>query len=144
MADLDPRAFLPLTAQAFHVLLALTDRQRQLLDQLEQLYGNTDRVTGVPTGYTDLDDLLLGLQPSNLVVLAARPAAGKTAFALGAAANVAMAARRPVLFFSMEMGTLELTMARLRAGSLDEQLASGADPASSSALAARAVAVPGR
>ena len=68
-----------------------------------------------PPGYLDLDDLLLGLQPSNLVVVAARPGAGKTAFALGAAANVAMAARRPVLFFSMEMGTLELTK-RMLAG----------------------------
>ena len=59
--------------------------------------------------------LLLGLQPSNLVVVAARPGAGKTAFALGAAANVAMTARRPVLFFSMEMGTLELTKRLLAA-----------------------------
>jgi len=53
--------------------------------------------------------MLLGLQPSNLLVVAARPGCGKTAFALGAAANVAMSARRPVMFFSMEMGTLELT-----------------------------------
>src|SRR5260370_25610433 len=70
---------------------------------------------GVPAGYTELDHLLLGLQPSNLVVVAARPGAGKTSLALGAAANVAMEARKPVLFFSMEMGTLELTK-RLLAG----------------------------
>ena len=96
-------------------MVIVSDALQHTLDQLEQLYGSTDRVTGVPTGYTDLDDLLLGLQRSTLVVLAARPAAGKTAFALGAAANVAMEARRPVIFFSMEMGTLELTKRLLAA-----------------------------
>ena len=96
-------------------MIVVSDALQHTLDQLEQLYGSTDRVTGVPTGYTDLDDLLLGLQRSTLVVLAARPAAGKTAFALGAAANVAMEARRPVIFFSMEMGTLELTKRLLAA-----------------------------
>jgi len=90
-------------------MIGVSDALQQTLDQLEQIYGQTERITGVPTGYTDLDDLLLGLQPSTLVVLAARPAAGKTAFALGAASNVAIEARRPVIFFSMEMGTLELT-----------------------------------
>jgi replicative DNA helicase len=88
---------------------------QQTLDQLERIYGQTERITGVPTGYSDLDDLLLGLQPSTLNVVAARPAAGKTAFALGAAANVAMVANRPVIFFSMEMGTLELTKRLLAA-----------------------------
>jgi replicative DNA helicase len=96
-------------------MIGVSDALQHTLDQLEQIYGQTERITGVPTGYADLDDLLLGLQPSTLNVLAARPAAGKTAFALGAAANVAMEARRPVIFFSMEMGTLELTK-RLLAG----------------------------
>lgn len=85
------------------------------LDQLEALYGSGGEITGVQTGYVDLDHMLLGLQPSNLIVVAARPGAGKSAFALGAAANVAMTARRPVMFFSMEMGVLELTK-RLLAG----------------------------
>ncbi len=96
-------------------MIGVSDALQHTLDQLEQIYGQTERITGVPTGYTDLDDLLLGLQPSTLVVLAARPAAGKTAFALGAAANVAIEARRPVIFFSMEMGTLELTKRLLAA-----------------------------
>jgi replicative DNA helicase len=93
----------------------INDALQRALDQLESIYGSDEHVTGVPTGYTDLDNLLLGLQPSSLVVVAARPGAGKSAFGLGAAANVAMAARRPVLFFSMERGTLELTK-RLLAG----------------------------
>jgi len=85
------------------------------VDQLETLYGESDTMTGVPTGYTELDDILLGLQPSNLVVTAARPGMGKTSFALGAAANVAMATGRPVIFFSMEMGSVELTKRMLAA-----------------------------
>jgi replicative DNA helicase len=96
-------------------MVRVSDALQTTLDQLEALYDSTGDITGVPTGYTDLDHLLLGLQPSNLVVVAARPGAGKTSLALGAAANVAMQARRPVLFFSMEMGTLELTK-RLLAG----------------------------
>ena len=96
-------------------MIKMADALQNTLDELEALYASTGEITGVPTGYSDLDRLLLGLQPSNLVVVAARPGAGKTSFALGAAANVAMTARRPVLFFSMEMGTLELTK-RLLAG----------------------------
>jgi len=85
------------------------DTLQETLDQLETLYGSDDTITGVPTGYTDLDQQLLGLQPANLITVAARPGCGKTSFALGAAANVALEAQRPVLFFSMEMSTLELT-----------------------------------
>ncbi len=96
-------------------MVKMSDALQDTLDELEALYASTGEITGVPTGYTDLDRLLLGLQPSNLVVVAARPGAGKTSLALGAAANVAMVSRKPVLFFSMEMGTLELTK-RLLAG----------------------------
>ncbi len=96
-------------------MVKVSDALQETLDQLEALYDSSGDITGVPTGYTDLDHLLLGLQPSNLIVVAARPGAGKTSLALGAAANVAMEARKPVLFFSMEMGTLELTK-RLLAG----------------------------
>jgi replicative DNA helicase len=90
-------------------MTGVSDALQDTLDQLEALYGSDGEITGVETGYVDLDSMLLGLQPSNLLVVAARPGAGKTSFAMGAAANVAMSARRPVMFFSMEMGTLELT-----------------------------------
>lgn len=79
------------------------------LDRLEELYEQGNAITGLPTGYVDFDELLSGLQPSNLVVVGARPSMGKTAFALGMAANAALEAQRPVLFFSLEMGHLELT-----------------------------------
>jgi replicative DNA helicase len=79
------------------------------LDRLEQLYERGDAITGIPSGYHDLDELLSGLQPNALVVVGARPSVGKTAFALGMASHAAIEARRPVLFFSLEMGQLELT-----------------------------------
>ena len=79
------------------------------LDRLEELYEQGNAITGLPTGYVDFDDLLSGLQPSNLVIVGARPSMGKTAFGLGMAASAALEAQRPVLFFSLEMGHLELT-----------------------------------
>jgi len=79
------------------------------LDRLEQLYDQGDAITGTPTGFVDLDKILAGLQPSNLVVIGARPAMGKTSFALNMAAHAASEARRPVLFFSLEMSHLELS-----------------------------------
>jgi replicative DNA helicase len=81
----------------------------QTMDQLAQLYDRDSHIVGVPTGYRDLDELLLGLHPSALVIVAARPGQGKTSFALGAALEVALVAHKPVLFFSLEMGHLELT-----------------------------------
>ncbi|MEX2659996.1 MAG: replicative DNA helicase, partial [Acidimicrobiales bacterium] len=79
------------------------------LNHLEELFERGDTITGLPTGYDDLDEVLSGLQPSNLVVVGARPAMGKSAFALGMAAHAALQARRPVLFFSLEMSHLDLT-----------------------------------
>jgi replicative DNA helicase len=81
----------------------------QTMDQLANLYAREGNLSGVPTGYTDLDTILLGLQPSSLVIVAARPGQGKTSFALGAAVHVALESNKPVLFSSLEMGHLELT-----------------------------------
>jgi replicative DNA helicase len=86
------------------------------LDRLEQLVDRGEEITGVPTGFTDLDRLTAGLQPSNLVVVGARPSMGKTAFALGAATHAAMAGI-PVLLFSLEMSHLELAQRVLSAES---------------------------
>jgi replicative DNA helicase len=81
------------------------------LDRIEQLHEKGDAITGTPTGYLDLDHLLSGLQPSSLVVVGARPAMGKTSFALGMIAHAALEAAnpKPVLFFSLEMSNLELS-----------------------------------
>ncbi len=93
-------------ADSMAALAPLLDRS---LEQLEMLYERGDAITGTPTGYTDLDTQLAGLQPGALVVVGARPAMGKTAFSLGIAAHAAVREQRPVLFFSLEMGHLELT-----------------------------------
>ena len=90
---------------------AIRDLLSASLDRLEHLYEQGDALTGTPTGYLDLDDLLSGLQPSALVVVGARPAMGKTSFALGLAANAALSSGspRPVLVFSLEMSQVEIT-----------------------------------
>jgi replicative DNA helicase len=94
---------------------ALSDALKATLDRLEMLYDRKESITGVPTGYNDLDELLSGLQPETLVVVGARPAMGKTAFALGMARNAAIEGNKAVLFCSLEMGTLELTQRLLAA-----------------------------
>ena len=71
------------------------------LDRIEMLYDRGEAITGLSTGYLDLDEKLAGLQPNALYVVGARPAMGKTAFALGMAANSAMKDRRPVLIFNL-------------------------------------------
>jgi replicative DNA helicase len=70
--------------------------------------GQHSGITGVPTGFTGLDSMLLGLQPGTLNIVGARPAMGKSAFAMAVAVHAARAANRPVLFFSLEMGKPEL------------------------------------
>ncbi len=79
------------------------------LDRLEHLYEQGQGITGTPTGFIDLDELLSGLQPNSLTIVGARPAMGKTSFALNIAAHAAVRENRPVLVFSLEMGHLELS-----------------------------------
>jgi replicative DNA helicase len=85
------------------------------LDRLEMLYERGDAITGLPTGYSGLDELMSGLQPSSLVVVGARPAMGKTSLMLGMAAHAALEVGRPVLLFSLEMSHLEITQRILSA-----------------------------
>jgi replicative DNA helicase len=93
--------------QATETVEPINDLLGRTLDELERLYERGESITGVATGYHDLDEKLSGLQPSNLVIVGARPSMGKTAFALGLAAHAAMQGT-PVLFFSLEMGHLEI------------------------------------
>jgi replicative DNA helicase len=79
------------------------------LDRLSALYSRGEAITGVPTGFVDLDERLSGLQKSALIIVGARPAMGKTAFALGIAAHATMKAQVPTLVFSLEMSHSELT-----------------------------------
>jgi replicative DNA helicase len=83
----------------------------QLIDRVTELHENgAEDVTGVRSGFYDLDRMTAGLQPGDLIVLAARPSMGKTAFALNIAENVAVQEGLPVVVFSMEMGASQLAL----------------------------------
>jgi len=77
-------------------------------DRLDELHRDKGKIRGIPTGYKDLDNILAGLQRSDLFILAARPSMGKTALVLNLAHNVALLAKEPVLFFSLEMSKEQL------------------------------------
>ncbi|MCD6310504.1 MAG: replicative DNA helicase, partial [Candidatus Eremiobacteraeota bacterium] len=78
------------------------------LDKLEDLYNRKAHVTGIPTGYYDLDKLTAGFQRSNMIVVAARPGVGKTSFCINIARHVAVEERLPVALFSLEMSKEEI------------------------------------
>src|SRR6201997_1502687 len=117
--------------QSFHAMPELT---RESIRLLERLYERKELVTGVPTGFLDLDRLTAGLQPSDLIVIAARPSMGKTALALNIAAHAATECdpRLGVAIFSLEMSKEQLVLrmlcaegrvdsSRARAGYLGER-----------------------
>ena len=78
------------------------------LDKITKLYENKAGLTGLPTGFRDLDRMTSGLQPSDLILVAARPSMGKTAFTLNIAQNVGVRQRKTVAFFSLEMSQEQL------------------------------------
>lgn len=84
----------------------------KVIERVDQLYSqdNQKDITGLPTGFIDLDKQTSGLQPGELIIIAARPSMGKTAFAVNIAENVALDTGLPVAIFSMEMGGEQLAM----------------------------------
>jgi replicative DNA helicase len=101
-------------------------------DRVDQLSGRDDETTGVPSGFIDLDRLLGGFQPSDLLIIAGRPGSGKTAFMLSAAKNAAQKYKKHVAIFSLEMSNEQLVQRlisqetgidsqRLRMGKLQEE-----------------------
>lgn len=109
----------------------LKDILNEAFERIERLFETKGGVTGIPTGYADLDRITAGLQPSDLIILAARPSMGKTTFALNIAEHAAIELKVPVIVFSLEMGKEQLAMKmlcseagvdnqRLRTGSLVE------------------------
>jgi replicative DNA helicase len=103
----------------------------QLLDRVVEMSENPNDITGVPTGFVDLDRMTSGMQAGDLIVLAARPSMGKTALAINIAENVALNEGLPVAVFSMEMGASQLAIrivgsigridqSRLRTGKLQD------------------------
>jgi replicative DNA helicase len=100
-------------------------------DRIDQLASRGEEIYGVPTGFTDLDRLLMGLQPSDFIIVAGRPGMGKTAFMLSAAKNAAQTHKKHVAVFSLEMSNEQLVQRlisqetgidsqRLRTGKLNE------------------------
>ena len=95
----------------------------QVVERIDELYhrDSESEVTGVPTGFADLDRMTSGLQPGDLVIVAGRPSMGKTAFSMNIGEHVAVEEGLPVAVFSMEMGAVQLAMRMLGSvGQLDQ------------------------
>ncbi|AUJ31102.1 MAG: replicative DNA helicase [Liquorilactobacillus nagelii] len=86
----------------------IRDVLNSAIEEVNRLYQKKEEITGLPTGYQDLDKMTAGLQPDNLIILAARPAVGKTAFALNIAQNVGTKTDKAVAIFSLEMSAESL------------------------------------
>ncbi|MEG1313177.1 MAG: replicative DNA helicase, partial [Bacilli bacterium] len=90
------------------------------VEQLERIAKNKGEITGLSTGFDDLDKITTGFHPHELIIIAARPAMGKTAFALNLATNMAMTTSKTVALFNMEMGAEQLAMRMISAcGEID-------------------------
>jgi len=108
--------------QTEHAIFQLSDRRlkggflnikeimNSTMETIESFHTATDGVTGIATGFTDLDDKTSGFQPSDLIIIAGRPSMGKTAFALNIARNAAVDHKVPVGIFSLEMASHQLAM----------------------------------
>jgi replicative DNA helicase len=103
----------------------------EAIDRIQQLAEHEGEITGIPTGFSDFDSKTAGLQDSDLIIVAGRPAMGKTTFAMNIAENAAIKSEKAVAVFSMEMSAVQLVMrlfsslggidqTRLRTGNLDE------------------------
>jgi len=96
----------------------------QVVERIDELFqrDNPNEVTGIPTGFHDLDQKTSGLQPGDLIIVAGRPSMGKTAFSINIGENVALNTGLPVAIFSMEMGGAQLAMRMIGSvGRLDQQ-----------------------
>ena len=101
--------------KGFRTIIDVIDSTQSILDERSQKIGD---VTGTSTGFTDFDQITTGLHEDNLIIIAARPAMGKTAFALNIAQNVAKNSDKPVAIFSLEMGAESLVERMLSAEGL--------------------------
>lgn len=95
--------------------VALNDSLEAAIAEIEAAQNSSGDLVGVPTGFTELDALTHGLHPGQLIIVAARPAMGKSTFALDLARHAAIKQRKPTLFFSLEMGRAEIAMRMLSA-----------------------------
>ncbi|MBA4709518.1 MULTISPECIES: replicative DNA helicase [Aquitalea] len=113
------------TAKSKQGFLEMPGLLKEVVERIDMLYSrdNPDEVTGIPTGFIDLDAKTSGLQPGDLVIVAGRPSMGKTAFSMNIAEHVAVEYKAPVAVFSMEMGGAQLVMRMLGSvGRLDQHV----------------------
>jgi replicative DNA helicase len=89
-------------------VVSLENILTESFDRLDELHKDKQKIRGIPTGFRDLDNMLAGLQRSDLFILAARPSMGKTALSLNLAHNIAVSSKEPVLIFSLEMSKEQL------------------------------------
>jgi len=102
--------------------ISVKDIAPQAFRQVERLFQRKELITGVPTGFKELDKMTAGLQPSDLIIVAARPSMGKTAFALNIAQHAALKEKTGVALFSLEMSKEQLTLRLLSSvGNVDSQ-----------------------
>jgi len=111
--------------------VSVQESLKEAMEKIEELNAFEGDITGIPTGYLDFDRLTAGLQPSDLIVVAGRPAMGKTTFAMNVAEHAAIKHGKSVAVFSMEMASLQLVMRmfssvgqidqnRIRTGTLED------------------------
>ena len=108
--EAEKKIFAIANRRAGRTIVSLKNILIEAFEQIEKLYESHGAVTGVPTGFSDLDRFTAGLQPSDLIILAARPSMGKTTFALNIAENAAVHLQIPVIVFSLEMSKEQLAM----------------------------------
>lgn len=112
-------------------MVRMKDLVKEAMGRIEELYDSKEAFTGLPTGFDDFDKMTSGLQPSDLIIVAARPSMGKSSLVLNIAEHVAIAGKKSVAFFSLEMSKEQLVQrmlcseagidaSRLRIGQLQE------------------------
>lgn len=101
--------------------ISVRDVLTTVVDRIDTLFEQDTAITGLPTGFVDLDEQTSGLQPADLIIVAGRPSMGKTTFAMNLAENVAIHSKEPVAVFSMEMPADSLAMRMLSSlGRIDQ------------------------
>ena len=108
--DAEHSIFAIAQAKAEKGFMAVSELVHDVIEMVTKLYEHKSHVTGVSTGFTELDTMTSGFQPSNLIIVAGRPSMGKTSFALNIAEYAAIHDKKPVAIFSLEMSREELMM----------------------------------
>lgn len=102
-------------------MVKIADVLATATDKIDELFQNGDAITGIPTGFTDLDEMTSGFHPGDLVIIAGRPSMGKTALMMNLVESAAISAKKPVIVFSLEMSSESLAMRMLSSlGRIDQ------------------------